>query len=124
MMAQFDAINYLRQLEAEGVPREQAKAHAHALVHALDNYVAQPQDLEQLKEEIFSQIAATETRIRADLRADIAASEARLRAEIMGLNVKIGVLEAKLDNAIRFQNWINAVMIAMLAGLYVQLNFR
>jgi hypothetical protein len=130
MNIQYNALEYAHQLEGTGVPRAQAEVHANMLGRVLSDCVAAPADLRALGNDMTHQIVEAET----GLRAEIAEAEARLRAEIaqvearLGAKIEIGQerLSAridKLDDAMGYLKWMNALTLALLLGLIVKSTF-
>jgi chromosome segregation ATPase len=141
MNIQYNALEYAHQLESAGVPQPQAEVHANMLGRVLSDCVAAPADLHALRGDLTHQIVETETRLRAEiaeaearLHAEIAEAEARLRAEIaqvearLTTKIEVGIerLSAridKLDDAMGYLKWMNALTLAMLLGLIVKSTF-
>lgn len=138
MNIQYNAIDYAQQLEAAGVSKAQAEVHA----KALELVVSHCADVHDVKTELSCEITELGTGLRSEiakvdsgLRAEIAKTETKLRAEMhemeMRLRTEIHEVEARLtrridiiDQKLRFQQWINGLIVAMLIGLYVQAYFR
>jgi hypothetical protein len=130
MNIQYNALEYAHQLEGAGVPQAQAEVHANMLGRVLRDCVAAPADLRALRGDLTHQIVETETRLRAEIRE----TEARLRTEIAQVEARLGAkidvgLERlskridKLDDAIGYMKWMNALTLAMLVGLIVKSTF-
>jgi hypothetical protein len=103
MNSPFNPLQYVRQLEDAGVPNNQAEVHANTLAKVLDNYA----QLQEVKQEVTTAVAASEFRVRAEivelqaqLKAQIADVAAKSRAEIAeamaGLRAEIAEAEARL----------------------------
>ncbi|TFW32530.1 DUF1640 domain-containing protein [Massilia horti] len=122
MSIQFDAIAYARELEAAGVPKDQAEVHARTLAHVVSNCVVLPGDLHEARSEIVYKLAETKAKLRSEisetaarlgseisktaarLGSEISESESRLRGEIVQsearLRTKIAESEARLRTEI------------------------
>jgi phage host-nuclease inhibitor protein Gam len=127
MSDHFNPLQYARQLEAAGVPKNQAEVHANTLAQVLDNYAG----LSDLKREVASAVSASEAR----LQAEIAASEARLEAKLAktesALRLEIAAVETRLGAAIQILRsemtrlrWMNGVVIALSIAILAQGYFR
>ena len=66
----FDTLTYVKQLEAVGVPREQAEVQAEALRAIIDEKLATKVDVAELKRDI-KEIDAKVESTKAELQADI-----------------------------------------------------
>ncbi|MDE7065589.1 MAG: CCDC90 family protein [Desulfovibrionaceae bacterium] len=66
----FDTLAYVKQLEAVGVPREQAEVQAEALRAIIDEKLATKLDVAELKRDIKELDAKVES-VRAQLQADM-----------------------------------------------------
>jgi capsule polysaccharide export protein KpsE/RkpR len=134
MTDQYDALDYVRRLEAAGVPKAQAEVHAGVLAHVLGNYVALPAHLNELKREVMCALSDTETRLMAEIsgvRGEISQAESRLETNIakceFGLRTEMVSLEARLNEKILVLRgelkrlwWGNGVAIALLIAIFVQ----
>lgn len=96
----FDTLEFTEQLKTAGVPDEQAKGHAKALVTVLKqtDELANKRDLKDLEHQIIT---------KADV-ADVTKIDTHLldlKRDIQDLNIKIDTesddLDAKIDNKIR-----------------------
>jgi uncharacterized protein YgfB (UPF0149 family) len=130
MSIQYNALEYAQQLEAAGVPKAQAEVHASMLGRVISDCVAVPADLHPLRSDLTHQLVETETRLRAEikgmetrLRAEIAETEARLSAKIdIGLE-RLSSRIDKLEDAMGYLKWMNALTLALLLGLIVKSSF-
>jgi uncharacterized protein YgfB (UPF0149 family) len=119
MSIQYNALEYAQQLEAAGVPKAQAEVHASMLGRVISDCVAVPADLQALRSDLTHQLVETETR----LRAGIAETEARLSAKIdIGLE-RLSSRIDKLEDAMGYLKWMNALTLALLLGLIVKSSF-
>jgi hypothetical protein len=106
----IDTLAYTKKLEAAGVERRAAEAHAEAMVEALGEHVlpdlatkadiaAVRADIEALRVASNADIAAVRTdleALRVAAKADIEMSELRLRAEISDLRGEMRAGEERL----------------------------
>jgi hypothetical protein len=127
MNTQYNAFDYAQQLEAAGTPKAQAELHA----KALDLVVRTCADLHEVKSELFCKIDKVDIALRAEistatttLRVEMSEMEMRLRKEIHDVEARLMRGIDILDQKLRFQQWINGLIVAMLIGLYVQAYFR
>jgi phage host-nuclease inhibitor protein Gam len=123
MSDHFNALQYARQLEATGVPKNQAEVHANTLAQVLDNYA----DLNDLKREVASAVSATETRLRAEIAASEARLEGKIAAGASALSSEMAGVETRLSADIRILRaeltrlrWMNGVVIALSIAILAQ----
>ena len=92
--AAFDTLSAARKLEAAGVERRQAEAHAEALREA----VSADRDALATKADLDAKLAALETRLRADLatKADLETLRSELRWMLAFQAALILAIAAKL----------------------------
>lgn len=67
MTAKFDTLDYAQQLEAAGVPPDQAKVHAKALLSAAGNCLVLPTSVDSFKKETKNELDNFESRITHEL---------------------------------------------------------
>ena len=106
--ATFDTLTTARKLEAAGVERRQAEAHAEALREA----VSADRDALATKADLDAKLAALETRLRADLatKADLAELRAAGRADLE-------TLRSELRWMLAFQAALILAIAAKLFGI-------
>ncbi len=75
----FDTLAYVKQLEAVGVPREQAEVQAEALRAIIDEKLATKLDVAELKRDIKELDAKIES-VRAELKRDIKELDAKVES--------------------------------------------
>jgi hypothetical protein len=117
MSNSYDPLDYVEQLEATGVPHEQATLHARALYAVLTGAVFK-RELDRVSDDLRQEIHAAEER----LRGEILASEARLRAENQlfeaQMDVRFKGIEAE-QKAIRSElgmhRWAIAATLAIVS---------
>ncbi len=80
----FNALKYIKNLEAVGFPRDQAEAQVQLVFDAIEEEVATKSDIAEVK----SDIAVLRTDI-AVLRSDLSTAEAKLRGEISEFKTEI-----------------------------------
>lgn len=130
MSIQFDAIAYARELEAAGVPKDQAEVHARTLAHVVGNCVVLPGDLHEARSEFSYKLAETEARLRGEivqsearLRTEIVESEARLRTAMQTEIHALALRVEKLESSVGYLKWMNGLTLALLIGLIVKTSF-
>jgi hypothetical protein len=123
MNGHFNPLQYARQLESVGVPKNQAEVHANTLMQVLDNYA----QLDDLKQEVSSAVSAAELR----LRVEIAATEARLgakielvRSEIAGVGTRLKAEISILRVEMKRLRLTNGIIIALAIAILAQGYFR
>lgn len=146
MTSEFDAIDYVRELEAAGVPHVQATIHAKALTAALAvirgdlNAVARRLTalITQVKEELLEtemrlqrQLVDSEARMDAridELRKEInerfATLEARIDARFEGIEKRIGSLELKVEGIAKelvMMRWMMGAMLTLQLGMLARM---
>lgn len=107
----IDTLDYATELEAAGVDRKQAQAHARALKKAVDTGLATKPDLDKAVTVLRSDIAG----FRAELKADITG----LRAELKGdIGSAIAALELRLIKYMIVQA-ISIIGLVLAIGTFV-----
>jgi hypothetical protein len=119
MNTQYNALKYAQQLEAAGVPQAQAEVHANMLGRVISDCVTSPAELDALRKDLTHQLAETETR----LRAEIAAAKVQLNSRIEIAFERLSLRLDKLDDAMGYLKWMNALTLALLLGLSVKSSF-
>jgi hypothetical protein len=92
-MSNFNAIDYTNELQSAGVPQDQAAVHANALIKVLAD-LAFSRDLEQLKNNLLT---------------DISARFSKLEAEIAVLRAEIG----SIRNELVVHRWVLGAVLAL-----------
>lgn len=92
----FDTLAYVKQLEAVGVPREQAEVQANALRQIIDEKLATKADIAQLRVEAEANKMELKHDI-ADVRLEI--ERVRAEAEANKLELKRDIADVKHDIA-------------------------
>lgn len=112
-----DTLEYVKRLEAAGVPRAQAEAHATALRDEIAAHLVTNVDLgaavDRLEGKIESEVARLEGKIETQV--------ARLDGKIAALDAKVDALEVKMDNRFdaqtqRIESMIWKAAFAVLGG--------
>jgi hypothetical protein len=105
----IDTLQYVKKLEAAGIDRKQAEAHAAALRGVVFPELATKQDLSDMGRDLPAEIA----QVRNDLGAEIAQVRNELRAEIAQvrseLRVEVGQVRADM--------WIALAIVLATASL-------
>ena len=84
----FDTLTYVKQLEAVGVPREQAEVQAEALRAIIDEKLATKVDVAELKRDIEStkaELQADISQLRIDTARDLRELEMRMLIRLGGM---------------------------------------
>ena len=92
----FDTLAYVKQLEAVGVPREQAEVQAEALRAIIDEKLATKLDVAELKRDIKELDAKIES-VRAELKRDIKELDAKIESVKAELKRDIESTKAQLQ---------------------------
>lgn len=146
MSSQLDAISYAQQLEAAGVPKNQAEVHARILADVLSKLVEFPRDLATFESRLEAKIDACEARMinrieltEARLLSRIEAGEARMLSRIEAGEAKmlsrieagearlfsrIESGEAKLWGEITLLKWMTGTSIALNIAVLLKLFIR
>jgi hypothetical protein len=102
------------------VPEAQAEVHARTLAHVVSDLAAGQADLLAVKNELSHAIAGTEVRPDTEIQSVGNTLCEELRAVEARLNRRFD----KLERALKFQQWTSGLILALVAGLYVQPYFR
>lgn len=133
MTSEFNAIDYTNELQSTGVPKEQAAAHANALIRVLAD-VAFARDLVKLENNLRKEIRECEERmilridlVRTHIEAKIDAVTAALEARLTKLEADIAVIRVEIGsirNEMVIHRWVLGLVLALLTanlGLTVKL---
>lgn len=105
----FNALKYIKRLEAVGVPRKQAEAHVQLYMDSIDVEIATKSDVAELKGEM----AALRGEVKgefAGLRGEVKAEIAELRGEIADLRGDVSTLRSQVTE-------IKSELLMKLGGL-------
>jgi len=126
MTGEFSPIAYSSELESAGVPKEQAAAHAKALISVLAD-VAFSRDLVKLESNLGKTIRGCEERlilridmVRTDLSGRIETLRTLLEARMEILDARLTQVEAGLRaeigsvrNELVFHRWVLGLVLAL-----------
>lgn len=120
-MTALDTLDYVKKLEAAGVPRQIAEAHAEALTTGALVDVATKHDITSVKQDIAA-LRQELSAAKAELSSDIRSVEAKLSSDIRSVEAKLSPdirsLEQKFDGKFVLLQWMIgftlAVCVAML----------
>ena len=123
-----DTLEYVKRLEAAGVPRAQAEAHAVALRDEIAEHLVTNADLGAAVDRMEGKIEQETIRLEAKIEQEIARLDTKIDAVAARLDTKIDALGARLDGRIdrlddkidasllRVENTMWKVGLAMLGG--------
>jgi hypothetical protein len=109
----FDTLAYMKRLEAGGIDRPEAEAHAEAINDYLRPDLATKEDIAALRSEMRSEMELLRGEmegLRSQVHADMAGIEQRMIGAISTLRQDIATREARLIGII-------AAMLGVLFGL-------
>lgn len=84
----FNALKYIKNLEAVGVPREQAEAQVQLVIAAIEDEVASKSELSQTRSELKTEIAEFRAEVRAEF-AGVRAEFSKIRSEMSDLKSEL-----------------------------------
>lgn len=84
----FNAVRYIKSLEAVGIPREQAEAQVQLIIAAIEDEVATKTELTEFRSETKSEISNVRAEV-AQLRAEMNVGFAQMKSELV---FKLGAL--------------------------------
>jgi hypothetical protein len=87
-LAMFNALKYTHQLEAVGIPREQAEAQVQLVLDAIETEVATKSDISGLRADIGefkSDMKADIVKFKSEMKADIAEFKSEMKTEFAEL---------------------------------------
>ncbi len=96
----FDTLAYVKQLEAVGVPREQAEVQAHALRQIIDEKLATKMDIAQVRAEAEANKQELKRDIM-DVRAEAEANKQELKHDIAGIKRDMLEMENRWMHQVR-----------------------
>ncbi len=115
----FDTLKYVKNLQAAGVPPEQAEAFVHAqqeiLSQALDSTLATRADLQALDKNLRADLQALEKSLRADLQV----LDKNLRAEIERVDRKL----IEHDGDFKVVKWMLGIIVGGVIMLVLKAFF-
>jgi hypothetical protein len=110
MTSEFNAVDYITDLQATGVPKDQATVHANVLTRLVAD-LAFSRDLVKLESNLRKEIRECEERmiLRIDkLSAEIRAEIAAVRAEFAVLRAEVG----SIRNELVLHRWVLGLVLA------------
>lgn len=110
----FNALKYTRNLEAVGIPREQAEAQVQLVLDAIDVEVATKTDLSEVRADIASFKAATKADF-AEMRADFESFRAEMKADFAELRAEMSAFKAEMNA--RFSEFKSDIIIKLGATM-------
>lgn len=115
MTSEFNAIDYINDLQATGVPKDQATAHANVLTKLVAD-LAFARELVKVEGNLRKEIRECEERmilridlVRTQLEARLIKMEAEIRAEIAVLRAEVG----SIRNELVLHRWILGIVLAL-----------
>jgi predicted nucleic acid-binding Zn-ribbon protein len=91
----FNALKYTKDLEAAGIPREQAEAQVQLVIAAIEDEVATKSELSEFRADMRSEFAEIRSEF-AQFRSEVKSEFSDLRSEIAEMKsdlvFKLGVL--------------------------------
>lgn len=102
----FNALEYIRNLEAVGVGRDQAEVHVQLVLDAIGEELATKQDIADLKSEISGVrmgLKAEIIGVRTELKAEIAELRSELKAEIAGVRSELKAEISELRSELKVE---------------------
>lgn len=124
----FDTLDYVRKLEAAGVPAVEAEVHARTLNEALAGSVATRSDLTNLGNAIDARFETFQNAIDARFESFRQAIDARFEGVDLRfanlesrLNASIDTVELRLGGKIEKLQWMFGVLVAMNGAIIIQL---
>lgn len=139
MTSEFNAVDYMNNLQSTGVSKDQAAVHADALTGLVAD-LAFPRDLVKMESNLRKEIRECEERmilridsvrtqleakieaVRVELEARMTKMEAEIRAEIAVLRAEIG----SIRNELVLHRWVLGIVLALGTanlGLTIKLVF-
>ncbi len=117
-LATFDKLAYIDSLKANGVPEDQARAHAVALDTALHEAVATKADMADVKG-LIADVRSEISEVRADMQtalADVRSEISEVRVEISEVRVEISEVRVEIA-ASRSETlrWVFGMFLAQAA---------
>jgi hypothetical protein len=96
----IDTLEYVKRLEAAGVDRRQAEAHAAAVRDTLAPQLVTKADLDAAVAKLEAKIGNEAAKLEAKIGNEVAKLEAKIGNEVAKLEAKIGNEVARLDGKI------------------------
>jgi hypothetical protein len=100
----FNALKYIRSLEAAGLPREQAEAQVQLVIAAIEDEVATKTDLSEFRSESkaeFGELRAEFAEFRAETRAEFSGVRAEMRTEFASVRSEMRAEFANVRSEMR-----------------------
>ncbi len=95
MNAQFNALDYARELEDAGVPPQQAQIHVRTLVAVIKDCTVGPQALEAARLDILHRVELSETQLRS--HTDGMGNTLRKEMHQLGANLRLEMHQLAAD---------------------------
>lgn len=116
----FNALKYIKNLEAVGFRREQAEAQVQLVLEAIEDEVATRSDMAELRSD-FSALRGDLRKDMAELRADMSQFKGEIRAEISEFKGEIRAEISELKTDIVFK--LGATTVACTTLMTAVLGF-
>lgn len=113
-----DTLSYVKRLEAAGVPRPQAEAHAEALRDEVAPQLATSVDLGAAVDRLEGKIEAAELRLDAKIEASAARLEAKIESTEARLDGRIDRLETKIETMM-LRHTVAIILGVLAAGSFI-----
>lgn len=130
MTAKFDTLEYAQQLEAAGVPPDQAKVHAKALLIVVGNCLDLPASVDSLKKDIkndFDSVKSQVTHEFADFKIQITHElidfKLAIAHQIAESTARQDLKIAKMEYELKVHRWILGTLVALQIAILTKLYF-
>ena len=117
----IDTLDYVKKLEAAGVPRVQAEAHAAAVRDTLAAQLPTKADLDAAEARLDAKLDMTTARLEAKLDTNIAGVDAKLDMTTARLEAKIDRVEQKFDAKFLLLQWMLAFNLLFTSGVLLRM---
>ena len=113
----LDTLEYVKLLEAAGVDRRQAEAHAQAVHDVLVPQLATKGDLDAAVAKLEAKIGSEIARLETKIGSDVARLEAKIGNEVARLDGKIDTVAARLEGKLVLVHWMLGFNLAATAAV-------
>jgi len=130
MTAKFDTLDYAQQLEAAGVPPDQAKVHAKALLAVVGNCLDLPASVNSFKREIKNELDNFESRIahefndfKIHITHELDDFKLAITYQIAESTARQELRIAKVEYELKVHRWILGTLVAFQIAILTKLYF-
>jgi len=114
----IDTLEYVTKLEAAGVDRRQAEAHAAAIRDSPAPQLVTKADIDRLAQARKADLDTAVAKLEAKIGNEVAKLEAKIGNEVARLDGKIDTVAARLEGRLLLVQWMLGFNLFATLGLF------